>query len=65
MTDDERRRPDSLSEMTSLKMSPWLKQQIERECGYGTTKSEWIREACRQRLNAEAGDETPAAQAKE
>ena len=39
---------------TSVAMPDSLDEAIESELGYGDAKAEWIREACRQRLERES-----------
>jgi len=41
-------------EQTSVAMPDSLHEAIESELGYGDAKAEWIREACRQRLERES-----------
>jgi len=46
----------SESEITSrptVRVPGWMNAEIEDELGYNDTKCEWIREACRQRLDRE------------
>lgn len=39
---------------TSVAMPDSLDEAIESDLGYGDAKAEWIREACRQRLERES-----------
>ena len=50
MTDDGTRSP-TLSARVSLAISEALNERIESQLDGGDSKSEWIREACRERLD--------------
>ncbi|WP_256394141.1 hypothetical protein [Natronoarchaeum rubrum] len=48
--------PDSQgSEQAKTSLPPDMKKDIKDRLEYGDSISGWIREACRQRLNAESG----------
>jgi Arc/MetJ-type ribon-helix-helix transcriptional regulator len=40
-------------EAADVYLPPDLEDAIEEQLGYGDSKSEWIREACRQRIDRE------------
>ena len=52
MTDDDRRSP-ALSARVSLAISEQLNADIESRLNATDSKSEWIREACREKLGRE------------
>ena len=52
MTEDEDR-SDSLSARVSLAISESLNEAVEAELDSTDSKSEWIREACREKLDRE------------
>lgn len=44
----------------SVNMPVELNAEIEEQLGYGDSKSEWIRQACREKLSrSEDGDDPP------
>lgn len=56
MTDDDRRSP-TLSARVSLAISEQLNADIESQLDATDSKSEWIREACREKLDREQAPE--------
>ena len=58
MTDDDRR-SSPLSARVSLAISESLNAAIEAELESDDSKSEWIREACREQLDREQAVESP------
>lgn len=51
-----------INHQPSVGMSDDMVDAIEKQLGYGDSKAEWIREACRQRLEREKSDEEPGSQ---
>ena len=41
------------TENVSFRYPEWMDESVESQLGYGDSKSEWIREAVRQRLERE------------
>ena len=54
---DDGRRSSTLSDRVSLAISEQLNDDIESQLDATDSKSEWIREACRQRLNRDQAPE--------
>ena len=52
--DSGRLRGSSMNtENVSFRYPEWMDESVESQLGYGDSKSEWIREAVRQRLERE------------
>jgi len=60
MTDDDD--VGALSEIVSLKMSAVLNEEIEADLDSPLSKSEWIRDACRQKLGEEQEPAAPVSE---